>query len=207
MIWKGGPVFLLLIALCAALCLYEWMQLAFRSQHALIFAVVGVVYISFSFWVCYTLREEHSVKIALLFITMIWASDTGAYLAGKSIGGMKMTPNISPNKTWSGLMGAMIAPGIAGALYVIAYDWVYNVAHGRDFFELVLVFVLFGCVIGLVGQAGDLLISMFKRHVSVKDAGYLIPGHGGLLDRVDAMMLAAPVYLCFVSRFFNEITN
>ena len=205
--WKGGPMFAALIIACAAVCLYEWLQLSRRSKYALLISVLGVVYISFSFWICYKLREDHSVKIALLFITMVWASDIGAYITGKSIGGAKMTPTISPNKTWSGLIGAMIIPAIAGAIYILAYDYVYDVAKGRDMFELFLSFIVFGAVIGLVGQAGDLLVSMLKRHVSVKDASQLIPGHGGLLDRVDAMMLSAPVYLFVISRILHDVAS
>jgi phosphatidate cytidylyltransferase len=205
--WKGGPMFAALMTAAAIVCLYEWFELARRSKYAILVSLLGFVYIIFSFWICYKLREHHSVKIALLFLTMVWASDIGAYITGKSIGGAKMTPTISPNKTWSGLIGAMIAPALAGAVYILAYDYVYDVARGRDMFELFLSFIAFGALIGLVGQAGDLLVSMLKRHVSVKDASQLIPGHGGLLDRVDAMMLSAPVYLFVISRILHDVAS
>jgi phosphatidate cytidylyltransferase len=206
-IWKGGPLFATLVALCTAICLYEWVQLARRSRYHFMIMLAGVLYITYTFWICFLLREHHGVKIALLFVTMIWASDIGAYVAGKSIGGSKMTPTISPNKTWAGLLGAMIGPAIAGAVYILAYDRIYDVARGRDMWELSFAFIVFGALIGLVGQAGDLLVSALKRHVSVKDSGALIPGHGGLLDRVDAMMLSAPVYLLIVSRIFHDVAH
>jgi phosphatidate cytidylyltransferase len=205
LVWKGGLYFLGLLAALATILLYEWVHLSLRSQHKYILYLLGLFYIGLTMLVFYTIRQDFPIKMSFLFVTMIWASDTGAYLFGKSIGGPKMTPNISPNKTWAGFAGAMIAPAIAGAIFILVYDWVYHVADGHDMFEVAFIFIIFGATIGLVGQAGDLLISLFKRHVSVKDSGTLIPGHGGLLDRMDAMMLSAPVFLCFISRFFNEI--
>lgn len=201
-IWKGGPLFTGFTLLCALICLYEWINLSLKARHRVLLILAGIFYISASFWMFWQLREYHSIKITLLFVIMLWASDTGAYLTGKSIGGPKMSPEISPNKTWAGFAGATMFPGLAGAAYILSYNYIYDIAEAKmDIFVLIFSFVAIGALVGTVGQAGDLLISWFKRHVRVKDAGYLIPGHGGLLDRVDAMMLSVPIFLFFVTKF------
>lgn len=192
------------VILCAAICLFEWTNLSRRSANGVLFILIGVLYISFSFWTCYHLRAHYGAKIGLLFLTMVWASDIGGYVAGKNIGGPKMSPAISPNKTWAGFAGATITPGLAAALYLMIYDYIYDIDWTKIvLFKNIIAFLAVGALIGLVGQAGDLLVSWFKRSVQVKDAGHLIPGHGGLLDRVDAMMLAAPVFLFIVSKYSN----
>ncbi len=203
-IWAGGPLFLAFVTLCAGLCLYEWLKLSRRSSYWIIFSVIGAAYILFSFWVLYSIRMDYGVKVALLFLTMIWASDMGAYFTGKSIGGPKMSPMISPNKTWAGFIGATFFPGLCAALFILIYNLIYGLDVSKMYlFETLLAFMTVGILIGLVGQSGDLLVSWFKRHVDVKDASSLIPGHGGLLDRVDAMMLAAPVFLWIVAKHAN----
>jgi phosphatidate cytidylyltransferase len=120
----------------------------------------------------------------LLFLLLIvWASDIGAYLAGRLLGGPRLAPSISPGKTWSGAVGgltAAIAVGLASA-------WLLQ--PPTDFGRV-------ACLaggLGIIAQAGDLLESRIKRHFGVKDSGRLIPGHGGLLDRLDAVLAAAPV--------------
>ncbi len=113
-----------------------------------------------------------------------------------------MAPVISPNKTWAGFAGALVFPGMVTVLYfsftkvVLSYfttDALVSAWSAESFF-LSFTFILTGAIIGIVGQAGDLIVSMLKRHVHMKDAGTWIPGHGGLLDRVDSMLLAAPVF-------------
>jgi phosphatidate cytidylyltransferase len=116
-----------------------------------------------------------------LFLT-VWAVDIGAYFAGRSIGGPKLAPAISPNKTWSGLVGGMLSAalvgGIAAALLGKANLWPL---------------AAFGAFLAVVEQAGDLLESWIKRRFSVKDMGHLIPGHGGLFDRVDGLLAVGAV--------------
>jgi phosphatidate cytidylyltransferase len=201
-IWHGGPLFLGFVCLCAAIALYEWIGLSLKTRHKIFYSLLGLVYISLSFMTLYFIRDHHSLKIALLFIVMIWASDISAYVFGKTFGGPKMAPKISPNKTWAGFIGATVLPGLSGAVYILIYNSIYELAtFPRAVHELVAVYMAVGALIGLVGQAGDLMISLLKRLVEVKDSSFLIPGHGGLLDRVDAMMLAAPVYLYIVSKY------
>ncbi len=110
------------------------------------------------------------------------ATDVGAYFFGRLIGGPKLAPRISPAKTWSGLAGGVGCAACAGVLVAIAVD-------GGN---IVLIAVLSG-VLAVVAQIGDLIESVVKRHFGVKDAGNLIPGHGGVLDRLDGFLTVAPV--------------
>lgn len=119
----------------------------------------------------------------LFLLLLIWASDIGAYVAGRLIGGPKLAPSISPGKTWSGAAGGLLAAVVVGLL--CAFVLQTPVAPLR-------VACLSGAL-GIIAQAGDLLESRLKRHFGVKDSGHLIPGHGGLLDRLDAVLAAAPV--------------
>ena len=119
----------------------------------------------------------------LFLLLLVWASDIGAYVTGRLVGGPKLAPRISPGKTRSGAVGGLVA-AVCVAL-VVAYAVQGTVQPGRV--------AAIAAGLGIVAQAGDLLESMIKRHFGVKDSGTLIPGHGGLLDRVDALLTAAPV--------------
>lgn len=111
-----------------------------------------------------------------LFVT--WMSDTAAYLVGRSIGRIKLIPHVSPNKTVEGAIGGLVAAGITGVLCTLLF--------GLDIHPLTA--ILFGIILGAAGMIGDLSESMIKRRAGVKDSGDLIPGHGGMLDRVDALI-------------------
>jgi phosphatidate cytidylyltransferase len=118
----------------------------------------------------------------VFLILIVWASDIGAYLAGRTIGGPKLAPRISPSKTWAGAAGGLIAAVLVGAAAAEALA-------GGALVRIVPV----AAALGLAAQAGDLFESALKRHYGVKDSGQLIPGHGGLLDRLDGVLAAAPV--------------
>ena len=120
-------------------------------------------------------------QLATFIILVVVAADAGAYFSGKSIGGPKFIPRLSPNKTWAGFAGGLVAGGLLGG--VLAELW------SDDFFEGVLV----GLVLVVAAVAGDFLESGFKRHFGVKDTGGILPGHGGVLDRVDSHMAAFTV--------------
>jgi phosphatidate cytidylyltransferase len=115
-----------------------------------------------------------------LFAT-VWASDTGAFLAGRRFGGKRLAPRLSPNKTWAGAAGGALAAAAVGAAAAVLSGGVAGLL------------VPAAIVLGLAAQAGDLAESLAKRRFGVKDAGGLIPGHGGLLDRLDGMLAAAAV--------------
>ncbi len=120
--------------------------------------------------------------LVLWLFCVVWATDIGAYLVGKAIGGPRLAPVISPNKTWAGLLGGMGCASGIGALLVVGSEaldpWPAAALGGAT---------------AIVAQGGDLLESWVKRHFGVKDSGRIIPGHGGVLDRVDGILMVAPV--------------
>ena len=138
----------------------------------------GILYIAGPCLALIWLRERPGEGLATLLwlLAVVWAVDTGAYFAGRAIGGPKLAPRISPSKTWSGLLGGVLA---ALAVGLVA-------ASLTDGSALVIAAISAG--LAIVEQAGDLMESAIKRRFHVKDAGNLIPGHGGLLDRVDGLM-------------------
>lgn len=186
-IWSGRYVFGAFLGVFAGLALYELWTMVRSGRFAYVGFLLGGLYVALSFLLCYQIRENYGVLPMLLFFFSIWGSDTGAYVFGKIIGGPKMAGEISPNKTWAGYAGALIVP----AIMVMLVGFNFDIPH-----------LLAGLALGATGQAGDLLVSWLKRSVSVKDTGQLIPGHGGVLDRVDSLMLAAPVYIALLQAGF-----
>ena len=191
-LYYGGFPFIVLLGVLALVSLYEWIRLSFHCKLPLrfIYLFAGFPYVIGSFVCCFIIFEKLGFFWAMTFLAMVWSSDTGAYFAGKTIGGPKLAQKISPNKTWAGFGGALLAPAVVGIASMFLY-------RGVDDFSWVALFMMgaSGALIGFAGQMGDLVISAFKRQAGVKDSGDLIPGHGGLLDRIDSMLLAAPVYL------------
>lgn len=147
----------------------------------------GVVYIGLAGLALIHLRDDAAGLGNVLFLFLVvWASDIGAYMVGRWLGGPKLAPAVSPNKTWSGAAGGLLSVMAVGAVaaYVTDSDGV-AVSLPRV--------LLVALLLGLVAQAGDLFESWIKRRFHVKDTSSLIPGHGGLLDRLDAVLAAAPV--------------
>ncbi len=142
---------------------------------------------------------KNSGGVVILWVMIvIWSMDTGAYFAGKNIGGPKMAPKISPNKTWSGLIGGTITAVIFGGLY--AY---FQKGANIVLFENATILLLLSGFLAVVSQVGDLAESAIKRKFNVKDSGAIIPGHGGIMDRVDGVLFVAPAvvfieYLLYV---------
>lgn len=121
-------------------------------------------------------------------VALVVAADTGGYIAGRSIGGPKLAPRISPNKTWAGLGGAVAGAALVGLLTAF-------VLNHTDVWKLTLI----SAGLGLLEQGGDLVESAFKRHFGVKDTSQIIPGHGGVLDRVDGLLAVAVAVLALNS--------
>lgn len=146
--------------------------------------VGGLLYISIPGVCAVWIRgDEDWGRLAILgLFAVIWSTDTGAYFAGKTIGGPKLAPSISPGKTWAGLVGGVAAATVAALL----------VGHFADLQPL-WVIALAGALVSLVGQIGDLGKSKVKRHFGVKDSGTLIPGHGGIIDRLDSTLATLPL--------------
>lgn len=145
---------------------------------------VGFLYIALPCLALLWLRQEadRGLLIVLWLLVVVWATDIGAYFAGRTIGGPKLIPSISPNKTWAGLFGGMLSAAIAGGLMA-------SLDPQLPAFGL----AAFGALLAIVAQAGDFTESAVKRRCGVKDSSHLIPGHGGVLDRVDGLLFAAPV--------------
>lgn len=129
--------------------------------------------------------EPYGLTAVLFIFAVVWTTDIAAYFSGRILGGPRLWPRISPNKTWSGLLGGVAASAAAGALFAI---WA-----GAN----VPALALSGFILGLVAQGGDLAESALKRHFGVKDASNLIPGHGGFMDRMDGVVTVAVVAALF----------
>lgn len=124
---------------------------------------------------------EGSFLLLLVFIA-VWTNDTGAYLSGKFLGKNKMAPEISPNKTWEGTIGGLLLAGVLAGVFNY-----YNTILPQT------TAILIGLLAGLCSTLGDLFESYLKRHFNIKDSGKILPGHGGVLDRFDGALFAAPV--------------
>ena len=144
----------------------------------------GISYLGLGAVALVWLRQSPQAGLAnvLILLLIVWANDIGAYAAGRAIGGPKLAPSISPGKTWSGAAGGFLSAALVG----LAACLILGGNHPRRVVAIAL-------LIGLTAQLGDLFESFLKRHFGVKDSGSLIPGHGGLLDRLDAVLAAAPV--------------
>lgn len=123
-----------------------------------------------------------SPAVLLGALLIVWAADTGAFVAGKVFGRVKLAPQISPGKTWEGVIGGLLTVGVLAA----AGGWLFDVRIG--------VLVPFCLAIACASVIGDLTVSMFKRTSGLKDSGAIFPGHGGVLDRVDSVAAAAPLF-------------
>jgi phosphatidate cytidylyltransferase len=145
-----------------------------------IFALSGVPYIALPVLALVMLRRDESFGLhAIMWLMLVvWATDIFAYFAGRMFGGPKLAPRFSPKKTWSGLLGGMVGAGVVSAIY--AFNFLPN------FIGVSLV----AAALAVVAQIGDIFESAMKRFFNVKDSGTLIPGHGGVLDRVDGLVAA-----------------
>ena len=153
--------------------------------------IILIYMVYFSLVVIYFINQSFELnKFKVLFLLMICiSSDIGGYTFGKIIGGKKLT-KISPKKTYSGLVGSLVLSVIFGYLFYIS---------STDLILIKLNIFLFIILISILSQAGDLLISYFKRKAKVKDTGSFLPGHGGVLDRIDGILLALPIGIFIIN--------
>ena len=154
------------------------------ERRAPLLQALGALYIGVPYIALVWLRADSANGLVTLFwlLGIVWATDTGALFAGRSIGGPKLAPVISPNKTWAGLAGGMLAAAAVGVGYALWLGSPVGLA------------ALISGGLAVVAQAGDLAESLVKRHFGVKDSGTIIPGHGGVFDRVDGLLAVAPVW-------------
>jgi phosphatidate cytidylyltransferase len=190
-LWFGGLAFGLLLLVGGALMLVEWFALVramtLNGGAKAMLNILGPVLTLGAMAGLWFIRDHLGMTAALWVFGMVWATDIGAYFAGRAFGGARLAPKISPSKTWSGLIGGMVAALIASATI-------------GDRAGIIGVPLWIGLFMGLLAQLGDLAQSWMKRRAGVKDSGKLIPGHGGLFDRVDgilpvALLLGALAYV------------
>jgi len=184
--WIGGWVFVLFWALAACIMLWEWSHLVIGARPAryatfAAWMLAGLLYAGVLLLAPLVLRRDPALGfVALIFLfAVVWATDIAAYFAGRAIGGPRLWVAVSPNKTWSGAVGGALG-GVAAALAVC-------LLAGLD---LVPKLAAVALALSVASQAGDLLESAIKRHFGAKDASHLIPGHGGLMDRLDGFLTA-----------------
>jgi phosphatidate cytidylyltransferase len=171
------------IVVVGAFAIYQ-VALSHRRANASWFAL-GVLYLAIPSIALVWLRAEFGAYLVLWLFLSIWATDVGGYAAGRLVGGPKLAPQLSPNKTWAGLFGGIAAATATGVVF-------YCFTGGSITLPRVSLFAGLGALVAIVSQGGDLTESAIKRHFNVKDTSDLIPGHGGLFDRVDGLLAAAP---------------
>ncbi len=189
------PLTVAVLAVLALLALAVWRRgVEGKPLASVATTVLGVLYVAVPLGYAYGLRTydyvvERAAGTALVMLPVLctWASDIGAYAAGRTIGGPKLIPTVSPGKTISGSIGALVASGTLAAVYapyVLRPLAKLGFAPGRALF--------FGLLVSVAAQVGDLVESLLKRDAGVKDSSHLIPGHGGVLDRVDSLLFVLP---------------
>ena len=192
-----------LIATIALTTLFVFIK-AKEEQHRKLLTL-GVPYISIGvgalYWIYYLFDtfgsipgEKGSFVMTLWFMLMVWGVDIGGYIVGSSLKGPKLAPKISPNKTWSGLVGGVVLAVAVSFIYMFTVKNIFNLPMPLS---EQLKFAQLGAMIAIVAQIGDLAESAIKRHLGVKDSSSLIPGHGGVFDRIDGLIFAAPIVYCY----------
>ncbi|HET6469825.1 MAG TPA: phosphatidate cytidylyltransferase [Geminicoccaceae bacterium] len=152
-------------------------------------AGLGVLYLGLPAVALVWLRNDpDNGRAAILWLLLVvWTTDIAAYFVGRAIGGRRLAPRISPGKTWAGLLGGMTGAAVIGAIFAWAFG------------GLAAAGAAVAALLAAVAQAGDLFESWIKRVAGVKDSGHLIPGHGGVLDRLDGLLFAAPAFAVFAA--------
>lgn len=189
-VWQhGGWLFTFLVVLAALIMYKEWCALT--DAEGPVWRAMGLLYCAIPcaslVWLRGVRFEEEpraGMWLVLFLLLAVWMTDIGAYFTGRRFGRYKMAPAISPGKTWEGLGGGMALAGIMGG---VSYLF-------TPFPSSVVLCAVMAFLLGGIAQAGDLFESWVKRRAGVKDSGTLIPGHGGLLDRVDGLIFTTPLF-------------
>ena len=192
--------FLLCIPLIIIMLIAELYRIKEHHFRCMAFTIFGVVYVAVPFSLMNFLLinpltgNSYSYVFILSFFLIIWLNDTGAYIFGSNFGKNKLFPRISPKKTWEGTFGGVVTALLVGVAISFYFD------------ELSLIqWIIFALITSVFGTYGDLVESMLKRRSGVKDSGHILPGHGGMLDRFDSALFAAPMVFIFLK--IVEILN
>jgi phosphatidate cytidylyltransferase len=182
--WWGSSPFVVFWVVVAAIVFWEWWRLVSHDgTRRPVWIAAGAVYAAILAIAPIFLRFDPDFGLAaiLFLFAVVWGTDIAAYFAGRAFGGPKLWPAVSPNKTWSGALGGVVASicaGVAVAAYAV-------VPAGPA--------AVLAAVLSVAAQGGDLFESHLKRHFGVKDSSHIIPGHGGVMDRIDGFVVAACV--------------
>ncbi len=192
--WRSTPLSVWVIAIGVAwwLLVCVWLRhFAFGAaptRQNLALKLLAGLFVMLPAWMALVsvhAHVPHGQWWTLLALFIVWAADIGAYSSGRMFGQRKLAPQISPGKTWAGAYGALVAGGVT----MLVGAWLLDVRGGRLIALLLLALLTVG-----ISIVGDLLESLMKRHAKVKDSGSLFPGHGGLMDRLDSVFAALPVF-------------
>ena len=181
-IFQGSIYFAFFLGLFFLATSYEWLKMS-KKNHLMKF--LGIIFLLFSFYSSFYIREYSGLFLFLFIILICISTDIGGYIFGNIFKGPKLT-KISPNKTYAGVIGGFLFSLIAGLSFIKIIGNIYIKTHSLDTFFIIL-------LISLISQIGDLIISYFKRKAKLKDTGKILPGHGGLLDRIDGLIFVMPL--------------
>ena len=187
---KGTFLFNFFILICLLITTYEWMKMSKTN----FFKIFGTTFIIISFYTIFKIRNEFDRDYfhLLLVIIICMSTDIGGYLFGNVFKGPKLT-KISPKKTYSGVIGSFLLSIIFTNLFLDIYLDVKTFKFSTEMFIFIL-------SVSFISQSGDIFVSYFKRKSKIQDTGNIIPGHGGILDRIDGMIFAFPFsYLVFLN--------
>ncbi|MBD5356030.1 MAG: phosphatidate cytidylyltransferase [Bacteroides sp.] len=193
--WMLYPIFIWIFILICRMTL----QLYIRSESPLADlskSMMAQLYIGLPLGIMTLIGEWVSLPIVFTIFLMIWINDTGAFLVGSTLGKHRLFERISPKKSWEGFFGGLIFNIIAGGVFC-TYASSFLGMNGMNIYEGIGL----GIVVTVFGTWGDLIESMIKRNLQIKDSGNIIPGHGGILDRIDSLLLVMPatfIYMCLL---------
>ena len=188
---QGSIFFIFFLSILFLATAYEWLKMSKKNN---LLKLLGIIFLLFSFYAAFEIREYKNFKYFLFIVIVCIFTDIGGYIFGKIFKGPKLT-KISPNKTYAGVFGSFLLSLIAGLIY-LNYFGKKELTDSDHF--VIFSFILF---ISLISQIGDLVISYFKRKAKLKDTGKILPGHGGLLDRIDGLIFVFPTIYILVLTF------
>ena len=195
---QGSLTFIFFLSLIFLVTTLEWFKMTKNKDLIRIF---GLFFLFFSFFSTIYIRQYVDLNFFILFIIICIFTDTGGYIFGKTFKGPRLT-KISPKKTYSGMIGSFLSPLLVGLIYIKYFGEKSRFLLETDpsFIILLIIFI------SLVSQIGDLIISYFKRKAKLKHTGKILPGHGGILDRIDGLIFVMPItYLCVLPILINKL--
>ena len=195
---NGSLFFMFFLSIIFLITSFEWIKMTKEKK---LFKILGIIFFILSFYSAFVLRTYAGLNFFLFIILISISTDIGGYIFGKFFKGPKLT-KISPNKTYSGVIGSLIMSIFAGLFYIQYMQLPLGIlvplklnTLSNNFDLNLIIMILF---ISIISQIGDLTISYFKRLSKIKDTGKILPGHGGLLDRLDGLIFVIPITYLFV---------